>query len=124
MYEALVAQVTHSAFVGEVPQVLAPDDAEGADRSQRPALRSVQLVGAISHKDELAFLPLGQVEAPRDRVSRTVGALLAFARVVVAGTASATQVRASVIPFAFRNLQISWVPHSHCFTTRAWALRA
>ena len=38
-----------SAFVGEFPQVLAADDAEGADCGQRPTLRSVQFVGAIPH---------------------------------------------------------------------------
>jgi hypothetical protein len=124
LHQALVAQVTQATFVGDVSQILDPGNAEGADRGQRPTLRSVQFVGSIPHQDELTFVPLGKVEAARDRFSRSVGAVLAFARVIVAGTSAATQVRASVITFTIRNVEVSWIPHGGTFTRLAWGPRA
>ena len=111
LYQALVAQVTQSAFVREVSQILGADDAKGADRGQRPTLRAVQFVGAVPHQNELTFIPLGKVEAPRDCVPWSVGAHFALPRIVIAGMSAATEVRASVITLSFWNVKVSWIPH-------------
>jgi hypothetical protein len=123
-HQPLVAEVPHAPAVGEVTQVLGPDDAEGADRSQRPALGAVQLVGAIAHHHELAFLPLREVEAAGDDVTRVIGALLAIARLAAARTSSATEARALVIAIPFRKVQVSWIVHGGSSTTPAWGRRA
>ena len=92
LHQALVAQVTHCAFVGEVPQVLG----FGRRGRRRPWPASGSLVRSARrcvHAPARARVPRArEVEAASDDVTRVAGALLAIARFVTAGASAATEI--------------------------------